>query len=534
VADASTRQPEPPPPLTLAAREARARLAREGGFALMPDVSERLDEFSPWIREVQTIVIPVPEDPTGKAGGWVRQTNGVLRPEWFGARSRAGEERDDSDALEAMFAALDADNRTVQIDADHVISRRIEIAGKHGFRVAGSGSIRAADTMPVLSGFQCLFVVDCTDFRIDGISIYGNRERRKPAEVPAHLLELRSCSGFQISNVTVSGAVTDCLYIACGSDEVGNAARHAHDGVFTDCAFEDAFRQGASIIQGRNLRFVRCRFARSHGTAPAAGIDLESNDRDIDGAIHDVGFEDCTFDGSEGYGLLVASAKTPRNITLRGCTFRDNRAGAIGWYGSGGSAEDCVFDGFDGSVAKRGCIDVGANPSAGGLDIVRPAFARLAGQDEGHPLIYVHRVSAGHVRLIDAADTRARYIANFRGASCALSGGRFDGAEAGAVGLYGPSCVVEGTTFDRYGGDAVRILADDCRVSSCHFLNPARDTPNGAIRAIKGRRIAIEGNDFRRAQGQAGPAVVLHPGMDATVSGNRFAGFAADAVRYTP
>ena len=105
---------------------------------------------------------------------------------------------------------------------------------------------------------------------------------------------------------------------------------------------------------------------------------------------------------------------------------------------------------------------------------------------------------------------------------------------AGAVGLYGPSCVVEGTTFDRYGGDAVRILADDCRVSSCHFLNPARDTPNGAIRAIKGRRIAIEGNDFRRAQGQAGPAVVLHPGMDATVSGNRFAGFAADAVRYTP
>ena len=463
---------------------------------------------------LQTMVVP------SIAGGvWNRLVEDAIRPEWFGAANVRG--GDDAPALQAAIDALGQRGNTLVLEGDYTISRRLDVRGKSGFRISGPGRISASSAMPVRSDYQCLMFDHCVDFEVADIVLDGGSAVRKGPLTAAHALEIRSCSKFALRRIEVRNSVADCLYMAATADNARDSAKHSHDAAFEDCSFVNGRRQGVSIIQGRKLQFSRCRFAETAGSAPQAGVDLESNSRDLEGAIQDISFNDCVFEANRGYGLLVASEKTPRRIVARRCTFHNNVAGAVSWNGRNGLLEDCLFDGFDGTRAPRGCIDVGANPSAGWLDIVRARPRGIRNQGAKSYFLYVHRAAAGQVRLLDTASAELGHVAHLRAANCTIEGGEFEATEDMAVVLAGTDCSVRNATFRRFKGTVVGLAGDRATVANCRFLDPGAQPAGGAVRLLAGQGSAILSNAFRGA-GRQDRTISLAPKASATVRGNTF------------
>ena len=499
-----------------------------GRFQFMADASHYLNSFPEDIRHLQTMVVPLSQDKSGRSGGWARLTEGELRPEWFGAGH--GDADEDASAMQAMFDSIGRDGDSVVISDFFYVSRRLHIVGKRKFKIQGTGTIAARQGMAVESDFQCLLISDCEDFLIRDITVDGNRVGRRPAEVAAHAVELRSCRRFRLEGVAVINSVVDCLYIASAGRDVGDYTRHTQDADFVNCRFEDGFRQGVSIVQGRSIRFSGCRFAGTRGTAPAAGVDLESNSGDIRHAVRDISFEDCVFENCAGFGLLVASAKVPTGIHLSRCRFLGNRKGAISWNGNGGSIIDCSFEGFSGRTAERGCIDVGAAKEGGGVEIVRPRFSSVRHQDEAHYLVYVHRAAAGRVRIVDAERLSATHVANFRADACEIVGGDFHLLGEASILLGGSRNAVRNAQFDDAGARCLLISGTDCTIERSTFTAPHLPELGAIIRCYGGGSITIRNNRFVAPEGARG-AIYIPAGMRFNLSENSLSGFAQVVVQ---
>ncbi|MGN6500315.1 MAG: right-handed parallel beta-helix repeat-containing protein [Tsuneonella sp.] len=480
-----------------------AEPGHEGLFSFRPDVPAGLANLS--LAKGQSIVIPV----VSGGGAWVRLTSGEIRPEWYGA----GGSGDDTRALQQALDALGVRGSRLVLAGEYRISARLVLVNRSNFAIAGPGRISASSAMPVASDKQCLLLVGCSDFTISDLAIDAHPERRAAAVTAAHAVEVRSCSRFAFQGVSVTNSPADCLYIAAAARDARNAGMHTSDGLFKGCTFAGGFRQGVSIIQGRGIRFEDCRFTGASGAAPQAGVDLESNPPDLDGAIEDIAFTGCVFEANDGFGLLVASAHTPRRITVRNCTFRGNAAGAISWQGRDGLVEDCVFDG---TVAVRGCIDIGASKSAGWLDVVRPRILNASGAS---PFVYVHRLAGGSVRLIDTVGTQIGLVANFRAPNCTISGGAFEQTREGAVALSGTGCAVTDATFSKFGGTVITIGAQGCSVTGCVFDDPAQASPQGVVRALPATRATIRGNRFS-GLGARGHAITAPAAAEAIIESN--------------
>lgn len=496
----------------------------EGRFTFTSDVGRALQEILRPLGSNQSMAVAAPRREGAPPGYWLRQVDEELRPEWFGAVGRSDGAADDTRALQVALSAVGLVGRRLRVSGRHTISNRLVISQRTNFSIYGGGEIVAAPGMPVRPDFQCLLISECSDFLVEDLAIDGNRQSRTPRETSAHTIELRSCNNFEFRNVQALNAVADCLYVACTSVDVADPGRHSSAALFSRCVFANGFRQAVSIIQGRSIRFENCRFAGSNGTAPSAGVDLESNSSDIDHAIQGVSFADCLFEENEGYGLLVASAKTPIDISATNCLFRENLRGAVSFQGRGGRLTDCGFEGFDGAKATRGCIDVGAAPEAGHLEIVRPRFSGIRNPSIAHFQVYVHAMNRGHVRLVDAAMQRGAFVAYFRGAGCHVSGGTFEGSPAGAITLNGSDCAVTDASFADFSGDIVRISGDRANVGACSFTDPAFNDERGIIRCLKGRGVQIAQNTFG-GRGTGGTAITIAPAAAVSLVGNRFGRF---------
>lgn len=494
----------------------------EGRFTFTRDVGKALQTILDPLAGKQSMAVAAHGSTDSVRGYWARQVGENLRPEWFGAAGVG----DDTESLQAALSAIGLLGRRLLVTQRHTISDRLVISQKSDFTISGGGELVADARMPVRSDFQCLLLSHCSRFLIENLTIDGNRAERPAREASAHVIELRSCQNFEFQNVHALNGVADCLYLASTSSDAPHPSRHNSSARFVQCSFINGFRQGVSMIQGRDIQFHRCRFAGSRGTAPSAGVDLESNLPDIDHAIRNIAFTECVFENNDGYGLLVASAKTPLNISATKCLFRGNGQGGVSFQGRGGELVDCRFEDFDSSRAKRGCIDIGAAPDAGHLDIVRPSFTGLRNPSIDHPQVYVHGLNRGHVRLIEAAAQPGAFLAYLRSKNCQIIGGSFAASPAGAITVAGSDCAISDATFEGFEGDIIRISGDRASVKRCRFADPRSNSQLGVIRCIKGQGVEISSNTFsQRASG--GTAVSVAPAAAASILGNRFAGFSA-------
>jgi putative cofactor-binding repeat protein len=101
-----------------------------------------------------------------------------------------------------------------------------------------------------------------------------------------------------------------------------------------DCHFEGARRLNLALTAATDVEVLRCRFiGRAEGVRrPAAGIDVEPNHGDALGMrslAARITVTDCVFERHAGGGIIVSEAGRTRDVSVSGCTFRDNSGWVI-------------------------------------------------------------------------------------------------------------------------------------------------------------------------------------------------------------
>lgn len=425
------------------------------------------------------------------AGAWVRAGQ-LITPEMFGAHMGQ------IDHTSYVQAAIDAivEGTTVLLAGRYTLTSELAVNYKTGFVIKGPGSIEMKDGTPVGSGYGMLYFSHCRDFRIENILADGNRSRRSSAEVPAHSYIFQSCRNFSCRKVTAVNAVCDGFFLFSAAPH--DFSTHCADFKLLDCVASNSFRQGCSIIEGHRGLIRGGTYANSAGTAPMAGIDLESDISAPDGAISDIEIDDVLFDSNEGFGLLISTVGKPTRIKVTNCSFHENVKGAISWGAVSGEIFRPVISGFD-ERAFRGAIDIpaGSAPLDGALTaIVAPRFEAISASDLKHPLVYVHGFAYGQVWVDGMSCDRCGAIASFARDGCRFVGASITsglGTANHAISVAGDECRLEANNIDMGVRTAILTVGRDTVIRNNKLTNLRYTDTEGAIRVL-GRGAVIEGN----------------------------------------
>ncbi|AIT08374.1 hypothetical protein MC45_17680 (plasmid) [Sphingomonas taxi] len=452
-------------------------------------------------------------------GAWVRQGN-LLTPEMFGATPI---QQDHSKQLCALFDQIGPGIR-IELNGRYILARGITIARKSNFRITGTGSIVMRSGTPVTYDHGMLFFVECSDFELATLTCDANRVARIPREVPAHSLTFQSCRRFRCIGVRSVNAVCDGFILFSATPERFDT--HCRDFQFIDCVADNCFRQGCSVIQGHAGVFRGGAFSNTNGTAPAAGIDLESDAGAPNGSISDIMVDRVRFIGNQGFGLLVSTVSRPRDIVATDCVFDDNRRGAISWGSARGHIIRPRISGF-GPDAERGAIDI---PAGDGwrtdepIKIETPKFTRVTTPRADTPLIYVHAAAYAPAVITQMTADACGGIAGLNRDGSHLSAavvlaslGRVDGA----ISVSGRACTVADNRVDRFFGSAIIVTGSDATVEANTLTEPRFNDINGTIRILASGAKVVN-NIIKAKQAMVGIRVA---GPIRLLGGNRITGF---------
>ncbi|QYU68616.1 hypothetical protein J4558_00240 [Leptolyngbya sp. 15MV] len=455
-----------------------------------------------------------------ESGAWVRDSS-RLTPEMFGARPG---QADHYPYLAAAFDQL-GDGITIELDGEYRTTRAIVVGQRANFRVVGRGRITSAAGTPVQYGYGILYLSECTDFELTTLTFDANRMGRTPREAPAHTVTFQSCHRFKVSGVRSVNAVCDGFHLFSAQPSV--VETHCSDFEFLDCKADNCFRQGCSVIQGHRGIFRGGSYTNTNGTAPAAGIDLESDTDAPIGAISDIAFEGVTFANNFGFGLLVSTVARPKRIVTSNCRFDHNRRGAISWGATSGKITNPSLRGFT-ALAERGAIDIPAGDGwqeGEGTLIESPQFTEVSSVRPENALVYVHSQAYGPVAISRLSAPECGSIAGLHRNGSSLAGAKIRaslGRIDGAIGVSGNGCAVRDNRIEAFFGSVIIATGENVQITGNVLLQPRVNDGNGAIRVL-GRGAVIEGNVLEASNASTAITVAQAARM---IRGNRATGFA--------
>ena len=316
--------------------------------------------------------------------------------------------------LDALGNGIDG-----ELDGDYVVPSQLLLRWKSNFTLNGNGyRITLADGAATGWGGSALYVVGCHDFLIMDMICDGNRDKRIPAEDPAHVIVVDKCHRWTFRNVHAVNGTCDGFLIYAGTEGNGTGPNGAFSTAdvpsrwsLENCAALNNFRQGLSVIESVEASIEGGRFGLTHGlwdsgNGPCAGINLEPDDlpsRPRD-RIRNIAIRNVLFDGNQGPGLLITRVNGVREIEVVDCIFDDNKKAAIESFGDDVAIMRPKIRNWSGqpytsradAPPKRGSIDIGYG--AGPTRIVDPAFECVDnGASDRHPCIYVHGGAAAGI-----------------------------------------------------------------------------------------------------------------------------------------
>lgn len=270
-----------------------------------------------------------------------------------------------------------------------IITQRLEIKNKSDFTILGSGAkFIASPSLEVKGGNQLLLVQGCNNFKIQDITVNGNRSQRIPKEVAAHNVDLKDCHNFSLINIVSINAVVDGFYF--GAIDNTNINTYCSEFKVLNCSTDNCYRQGASIINAHNFIIDGGIYKNTNGTAPSAGIDIESNTGATISNKNGI-IKNCLFEGNQGVGLLISHVGGARNFNVSGCYFNNNNLGAINCATSNVKIESCYFENHI-NPASLGVIVFSAQESSNHI-VDSNTFI-----DNMPPGIYTHSMTS-HTRV---------------------------------------------------------------------------------------------------------------------------------------
>lgn len=262
----------------------------------------------------------------------------VLDPKWGLALDGT---TDDTTAFNTFCAAITTGSRVLLRGKTILVSNHTYISSVSNFLIEGDGAtIKMANGTTVSSGYEILSFRSCTDFAIRNVNVNGNRANRTPAEVAAHNVEFRSCQRFIAERVRSINAVVDGFILNTSTNT--DTATYVRDFVMFECTADNSYRQGASIINAYNGVIIGGAYTNTTGTAPQAGIDIESNTGATLGNAW-ILVKGASFRGNVGRGILVSGVSSTAEIWITENEFEDNDLGGVDANGNSCWVERNVF-----------------------------------------------------------------------------------------------------------------------------------------------------------------------------------------------
>jgi len=329
--------------------------------------------------------------------------NAIVNVRDFGALGDGA--NDDSAEIQDAIDAISLNNSILYFPTGtYIITSKLEFDTLSNFTIEGNNStIKVANSTSNVD-MDILTFFDCDNFEVRNLVLDGNRANRTPAEGRGRFnCSLYHCTNFRLKNIYSKNALCDGFII--GAYDAGDADPYVpHDtgdismgGLMENCRTYYCYRNGLSIIHCHNLMVRKCRFEYSTGTAPEAGLDIESDDSSLSPGIKNINIEDCEFITNDGYGVDGAMNDNPEVVIIKHCLFEDNDAGAIQM-----AARDMVIDGNtfqDHAAATYAIIYVNGDvTNAKNIKIINNTFKDITAS--GKPCIQLTNPSDSSVRMV--------------------------------------------------------------------------------------------------------------------------------------
>jgi polygalacturonase len=246
-------------------------------------------------------------------------------------------EADDTAALQATINAVPSTGGIVDLGVGIFRIRKqandfLTITQKSNITIRGEGAVIIAGNGEATSGNASMLYLDrCTNIRLVGIVLDGNRDARSPltANSVASCLRIRGGAKILVDRAVIQNSCFDGIHVR-GSN-VADESTYPTDLVFRDVQVTNSFRNGVSLIGCNRVWFWGGRYSGSNGTLPAAGIDCEPNNNDTYG-VKNVYIDGVRVDGNTGWGVMLAGADAThitQNVQVRGLSGNANGRGLI-------------------------------------------------------------------------------------------------------------------------------------------------------------------------------------------------------------
>jgi len=298
-----------------------------------------------------------------------------------------------------------------------------------------------------------------TGVRLQGLTIDGNEDAFTAVSSEwKHCINARGTTDARFTDVVATNAKGDGLYIGLGTTGQHSSNFSAHR---LRCVGN--MRNGLSIIDLSDGRFVDCEFNNQSGLWPQAGVDIEPNDNTS--IIADIHFINPVMTGNTGDGLdivMYPGGQTQERVKFVTPTIRNNGRYGVQFYGSMGVeliSPDISENAWDGAFFASGAI---TGTTIQGGRIVK----------NGHHGINCQPVAGSTVKNTKILGTTIQ-----------------DNGTAAPNTYYGMLWDQVGTTFGSVDGLMIRNVTSGNRLTS--------NQKYGAYYSLAVTNLFEEGNDFR-------------------------------------
>jgi hypothetical protein len=335
------------------------------------------------------IYVPPDSDTTGASGAWVRQYEGVTRPQWWGA---AGDGTTDNKAAFDAALTLSTGQVVEVVPGDYLVSDYLSIPSDTHL-VLRRGAVLSRSSLG--SGGAFVRIYDVHDVVIEGYGAEVKYGAKPDSGEHAHGVSVRGSSGITILGLASNDSGGDGFYI--GASSTGGDLYSASV-VIRDCKAGNNRRQGMSIVSVNGLVLDNFWATGTNGTAPQAGIDIETNG-DTD-KLSNIRITNPVLSENAGGGILIrlqysTAGADPVDIVIQGAKSYNNSYG-FDFSGSNDGhlgkiilrdsiAMNCTYSGFiHRNMSATGPVTIVDNVTA-----INCNTSREAGTASGNAAFYV-------------------------------------------------------------------------------------------------------------------------------------------------
>ncbi len=251
---------------------------------------------------------------------------------------------DDTDALQRMIDAVPNTGGEVFIPegiflVDAVKSLRLK--SNIAFYMTPNTILKAIPNGA--THYSVLQIADIHDVKIVGGTIMGERDEHKGTRGEWGMgIRITGSKNIAVHRTIVKNCWGDGVYIASGSS--GSISENVR---IVEIQADNNRRQGISLISGRNIEIVQSRVTDTHGTPPAAGLDIEPN-RMTD-ILQNIYISDLYTANNEGAGIGINLVKlqgsiVPVSIKIANHTDNGSKRGFSSVNGTGSVPGSLVID----------------------------------------------------------------------------------------------------------------------------------------------------------------------------------------------